>query len=250
MMSTNDSAVLSQLFDPESTPSSGVLVDTSLPSDPAIADWKTLMTIKAEEQRIIRDVESVMKDPQASQLKTSVLSAALQNLDTLLAGYPNSASLLNDHAQVFRLLYGNDIIVSSKNRPLSSEVTAGASKVLKGLDTAIRLMSPPTPQSAVSPAQCRTLAQAHTQRGALYYAAAKTLSSKIDTSSIEIMIESLQTWDKIEFEEAASRDFFMGGRYGNEVGKALAVHTNPTARLCGQIVQDAMRREMAPSAES
>jgi hypothetical protein len=34
----------------------------------------------------------------------------------------------------------------------------------------------------------------------------------------------------------------MGGRYGNEVAKALAVSMNPTAKLCGEIVKDAMRR--------
>lgn len=35
----------------------------------------------------------------------------------------------------------------------------------------------------------------------------------------------------------------MGGRYGNEVAKALAVASNPTAKLCGAIVKEAMRKE-------
>lgn len=35
----------------------------------------------------------------------------------------------------------------------------------------------------------------------------------------------------------------MGGRYGNEVAKALAVAANPTAKLCGEIVREAMVRE-------
>jgi hypothetical protein len=41
----------------------------------------------------------------------------------------------------------------------------------------------------------------------------------------------------------ASRDFMLGGRYGNQIAKALAVATNPTAKLCGSIVQEAMSKE-------
>jgi len=47
----------------------------------------------------------------------------------------------------------------------------------------------------------------------------------------------------VDFEDAASRDFVMGGRYGNEVAKALAVSSNPTAKLCGDMVREAMKRE-------
>ena len=52
-------------------------------------------------------------------------------------------------------------------------------------------------------------------------------------------------WSSIVFEEAASRDFMMAGRYGNEIGKGLAVSTNPTAKLCGEMVKEAMRKEYA-----
>ena len=47
----------------------------------------------------------------------------------------------------------------------------------------------------------------------------------------------------IDLEEMASRDFVMGGRYGNEIARGLAVATNPTAKLCGSIVREAMRKE-------
>ena len=47
----------------------------------------------------------------------------------------------------------------------------------------------------------------------------------------------------VEFEEHASRDFVMGGRYGNEIARALAVSANPTAKLCGEMVREAMRKE-------
>ena len=48
-----------------------------------------------------------------------------------------------------------------------------------------------------------------------------------------------------EWEENASRDFMVGGRYGNEVAKALAVAANPTAKLCGEMVREAMKKEYA-----
>ena len=41
-------------------------------------------------------------------------------------------------------------------------------------------------------------------------------------------------------------DFAMGGRYGNEIAKGLAVSTNPTAKLCGQMVREAMKKEYGP----
>jgi len=50
-------------------------------------------------------------------------------------------------------------------------------------------------------------------------------------------------WSVVGFEENASRDFMMGGRYGNEIAKALAVSANPTAKLCGEMVREAMRKE-------
>ena len=52
---------------------------------------------------------------------------------------------------------------------------------------------------------------------------------------------------EIDFEEAASRDFALGGRYGNEIAKGLAVSTNPTAKLCGQMVREAMKKEYGPA---
>lgn len=52
-----------------------------------------------------------------------------------------------------------------------------------------------------------------------------------------------EDWTVEDLEELASRDFMMGGRYGNEIARGLAVATNPTAKLCGSIVREAMRKE-------
>lgn len=55
------------------------------------------------------------------------------------------------------------------------------------------------------------------------------------------------SWKKLDFEEAASLDFAVGGRFGNEIAKGLAVSTNPTAKLCGQMVREAMKKEYGPA---
>jgi len=46
------------------------------------------------------------------------------------------------------------------------------------------------------------------------------------------------------FEELASADFAIAGRYGNKTARDLAVKTNPYAKLCGQIVREALQREI------
>ena len=52
-----------------------------------------------------------------------------------------------------------------------------------------------------------------------------------------------QGWTALDFDEAASEDFYIAGRYGSAIGKALAVRINPTAKLCGQMVREAMKQE-------
>jgi len=44
-------------------------------------------------------------------------------------------------------------------------------------------------------------------------------------------------------EELASRDFALGGRYGNKIARQLSVQTNPYAKACGAIVKEALRKE-------
>ncbi|KAL9121599.1 MAG: hypothetical protein Q9187_001839 [Circinaria calcarea] len=252
VLTLNDRAVLSKLFDPESAPNAGVLIDPSLPYDPNIQDVNTLACIKREELVVIKSLEQCLRDPSSTwEDKHQRLSHAYDRISVLVDAYPNSASLLNNRAQIFRLQYGDSPLISHKGMTTPGKIQALAGTALKDLNEAIRLLSPPSPQCAISPNQCRVLAQAHTQRAAMYHAVSKKLAHQDQNpESMPAMTASLATignWKLQDFEEAASRDFFMGGRYGNEVGKALAVHTNPTAKLCGQIVQEAMRREYMPS---
>lgn len=97
----------------------------------------------------------------------------------------------------------------------------------------------------MSPHAAKTLSMAHTQRAALYHHTSKMLAKGGEVDVAEDRKEA--RWQKLDFEGAASLDFAMGGRYGNEIAKGLAVSTNPTAKLCGQIVREAMKKEYGPA---
>jgi hypothetical protein len=128
--------------------------------------------------------------------------------------------------------------------PDQNDKKMASKAALQDLDTSIRLLSPASLSAPMSSQASRTLSMAHTQRAAIYLKTAKLLPYReldIDESRREA------NWDKLEFEEAASRDLALGGRYGNPIAKGLAVSTNPTAKLCGQIVREAMKKEYGPS---
>lgn len=51
-------------------------------------------------------------------------------------------------------------------------------------------------------------------------------------------------WDTAQFEAEASHEFFMAAAYGDKLGKHMAVLTNPMAKMCGEIVMNAMKQEL------
>ncbi|PWW80519.1 hypothetical protein C7212DRAFT_308211 [Tuber magnatum] len=197
-LTINDSTVLTQLFDPESAPSSATpSIDPSLPSDPHTPSH-LLQALKQTELNAIKLAES----------SPAALPESRKLLEELTIAYPTYASAHNNLAQVLRML------------------SAPATEILPHLNEAIKLSSPPTPISPLSPSQAKILSQAYTQRAAIYYSMFKQGGSE-------------------DMEGAASRDFFEGGRYGNGIAREMAVRTNPYARLCGAIVKEAMRNEYA-----
>lgn len=115
----------------------------------------------------------------------------------------------------------------------------------------------------VSPLQAKILASAYTHRGHLLWRLSKSTNPpppaviQLQNSNSEPaaaiippspilthLPESLRKASKETLEEMASRDFEQGGRYGNEVAREMAKRTNPYARLCGDIVREAMRGEL------
>lgn len=244
-LSKADSKILTQVFDPESGPARAeVIVDPSLAADRHINDVTLLATLRGREKSAIKLIEdfetSKSKDAKA---KETTFRSALAILDSIVNEYPEYASARNNRSQLRRWRFGDRNLICRRKATDASKNEDGT-VVVHDLKEAIALASPARPQDAVSPTQGRLLAQAHTQLGALYLGASKDLAG-CGEDSAEMIDVGFEGWTSERFEEEASRLFYLGGLYGNEVAKALAVHTNPHAKLCGNIVKEAMRKEFA-----
>lgn len=175
----------------------------------------------------------------------------LAGLSTLITANPSYASARNNRVQVIRRLHGDGMLATGVD-PSDSPLVGGkdgqlaaASQALSDLDICISLLSPTECHAHMSPHAVKTLSLAHTQRAAIYLHTSKLLARGGELVVQEHRREA--SWKKLDFEQAASSDFARGGRYGNEIAKGLAVSTNPTAKLCGQIVREAMKKEYGPS---
>ncbi|KAJ9141869.1 Tetratricopeptide repeat protein 36-like protein [Pleurostoma richardsiae] len=255
-LTTRDLNVLEKIKDPESDPSRGVLIDKSLPKDPHITDPAVYDNVAATERQIVLGMQQLELQlaglrPIPDKNPIEAYKHCIVQLTDLIEANPTYASARNNRAQASRRLYGDNMLladVSHSLKPLIREASreeriTAAARTLADLDTAVSLLAPQTPFSALSSQAAKTLSLAFTQRAAIYH----TTSKLLDHNALDIDGDRREaTWTKLGFEEAASRDFAMGGRYGNDVAKGLAVSTNPTAKLCGQIVREAMKKEYGP----
>lgn len=257
-LSRRDINVLEKIKDPESDPSLAIQVDPTLPKDPYISDPEEYQKISQQERDIIMSIQT-LELQQAKQRSSGAENIdfvggyrkCVARLGDVVENHPRYASARNNRAQALRRLYGESMLVADAPRNPQAllqqvddaERIEAAKTVLGDLDRAISLLTPTVMYSRLSPQVARTLSNAHTQRAAIYLMTSKLLVSK----SVSMDAERPEAqWTKLEFEERASRDFAMGGRYGNEIAKGLAVSTNPTAKLCGQMVREAMKKEYGP----
>ncbi|KAH7155072.1 hypothetical protein B0J13DRAFT_216779 [Dactylonectria estremocensis] len=257
-LSKHDINILEKIKDPESNPLTGIVLDSSLPRDPHITDTGVYERVIAKEREIIQSIQEIESQlmrvgpDQGKDIAIEGYKQCLSAIEGIISEHPNYASARNNRVQIFRRLYGDAILLSetSDNSMSLVENLEGAEKkqvaatALTDMDTSITLLSPPTLVSPISPQAARTLSMAHTQKAAVYLKTAKLLlyhSLDVDDSLPE------SKWNKLDFEEAASKDLALGGRYGNPIAKGLAVSVNPTAKLCGQIVREAMKKEYGPS---
>lgn len=244
LLTRHDFRVLEKIKDPESSSSNQGLTDSSLPRDPHVTDPEVYASLVQQERECIQSLLH-----QSLPLNPSEVKGLCEVFDQIIERYPNYASARNNRAQALRMVCGDDILVRDSSSTLSDHDHSHsnspfAEMILSDLSTAISLLSPSSPYKAIHPTSAKTLSQAYSQRGALYLSAANGLSS---TSIAEKQVCLSSTfpevsWGELEFREAASQDFFNGGRYGNPIAKALAVATNPTAKLCGEMVREAMKQ--------
>ncbi|KAM0343636.1 hypothetical protein ACHAPU_008388 [Fusarium lateritium] len=257
-LSKHDINILEKIKDPESNPYAGIVFDSSLPRDPNITDASVYERVVEKERQIIRSIQSLeaqLKSLGAEEAKDVAVKGYQQSLsavEDMISEYPNYASARNNRVQILRRLYGDAMLLSDTKddsmplieNPDQSERRKAVVTALEDMEVSVALLSLPSPTTPVSPQVARTLSMAHTQRAALYLRTARLLLSR--SLDIDETLKEAK-WGKIEFEEAASRDLALGGRYGNPIAKGLAVSVNPTAKLCGQIVREAMKKEYGPS---
>lgn len=251
-LSKNDINVLQKIKDPESDPTATVLIDPSLPRDPHVTDSDAYNGVVAKEREVLLSFQKLEMQLANMQPKTVADPVAsyregVSKLDDIIRDHPNYASVRNNRAQALRRLYGDALLARGESSqvlipsPTVEERLDAARTVLDDLDEAVRLLSPATPRSPISPQASKTLSMSYTQRAAIYHATAKKFPNM---STLEGPVERRETeWTKMDFEDAAAADFAKGGWFGNEVAKGLAVSANPTAKLCGQMVREAMKKE-------
>ncbi|KAI1480403.1 hypothetical protein K445DRAFT_68485 [Daldinia sp. EC12] len=255
-LSRRDFNVLEKIKDPEANPTTAVLIDATLPKDPNITDTSVYDRVSQRERDIVlamQQLEMQLAGLQSASKAEPIREyrQCLSKLGELITEYPKYASARNNRAQVFRRLYGDTLLLSGEqnSRGLLGDVdelerSQAAEQALSDLDQAIALLTPKSIFAAISPQAGKTLSLAHTQRAAIYHMTSKSFQTG---SQVKMSGRKEEIWTKNDFEEAASRDFALGGRYGNDIAKALAVSTNPTAKLCGQMVREAMKKEYGPA---
>lgn len=227
LLSHNDKNVLSALFDAECLPSKSLCVSEDSESLPGVSAL-TLMDLQSKEAEAIRPLNS--PDPTKEQIQLSI-----ERISALVAQNRMYASAWNNRAQATRMLVGDDI----------TEPIVAISSLYSDLNEAIRLSSPANDGTHATNLQCKTLASAYTHRGHLLYKASKSLSRDPTLSSN--LPRELQGSDGGTLEKMAGADFKLGGRYGNEIAKQMAIQLNPYAKLCGEIVREAMINDMKES---
>ncbi|EGX95615.1 hypothetical protein CCM_00269 [Cordyceps militaris CM01] len=260
-LSQRDMNVLEKMRDPDFNPETSLVLDERLPRDPHLTDPAVYEHVASRERAIVQSLQALEADlAQAQDLDADARAVdgyrtAITALDQLISEHPRYASARNNRAQATRRLYGDLMLLSVTTTsaasavplipaPAADEKRQAAARALADLETSIALLTPRALASPMAPTAARTLSSALTQRGAVYLQTGKMLRADraldVDQSRDEA------SWSAHRFQEAASHDLALGGRYGNEIAKNLAVSVNPTAKLCGQIVREAMRKEYGP----
>lgn len=221
-LSKNDNSVLAALFDPESSLSNTIYIDVN--SSRESKDSRAEQ-IREQESQALRSINHAKPE-------IDNINKAISRLTEIIESDPSYVSAWNNRAQARRML------LSDEELP---ENPAKVADIFQDLGQAICLVTPTTPTQSVSRMDAKVLASAHTHRGYLLLVASK---SDRNRKMLE-EIPSLKQLSFEELEEAASRELGLGGRYGNETARQLAVKTNPYAKLCGSIVREALTKEIS-----
>jgi hypothetical protein len=224
-LSQNDKNVLSRIF--ESHPSGSLATS---PIDPTLPT--SLPSIPPGVLSELRELEFAAISPlNGERPSQESLRQSIAKLTDLITSYPQYSSTYNNRAQALRLLHGDDLY----------NVAVRDSTLWSDLCSAITFASPRQPQQRVCELQGQILRSAYAQRGYLTWKAAKNLGATPDSNNLPSELTGLE---KEAIEDKARSDLEAAGRYGDQEAKKMAISANPYARLCGNIVEEAMIAEM------
>jgi len=229
-LSKNDSLVLSQIFDPllPSSLSTTPLIDTDLIT--------TLPYIPPDLLPVLQSVEvSALAPLDIPSPSPHLLQRTIDELTELIISCPDYPSAYNNRAQALRLLHGDNIY----------NACVRGSTMWHDLCTVIKLASPREQSESVCVLQGQILGSAYVQRGYLTWKAANTGDKRAEDAEFLLRELSMSMSGPLgTLMESARSDLEMAGRYGYEEARKLVVSANPYARLCGNVVEEALRAEI------
>ncbi|KAH8593251.1 hypothetical protein B0O99DRAFT_627584 [Bisporella sp. PMI_857] len=258
-LTRHDVSILAKIKDPEANVApSYVKADSSLPPDPNLSkdEYQDAKELEANALKKLmkRDSFGFPLEP-----STQDLLDLLDDLEVLVERHPNYSSARNNRVQAIRTIYGDDLLVklSQESKQINSLDNIGlqdrrlkdaATLALQDLTTAINLLSV-SPEIPISTRSAQTLANLHTQKATIYNTTSKLLNRPNSKLRITVLEKSkdgreLELRGSNEFEDQAHRNFSLGAWYGNELAEKMVPVTNPMAKLCGEIVSNAMKKEI------
>lgn len=212
-LTPRDTAILSSLFTNEPPQ---ISIPKPTPSIPA-----PLLAIRKREAAAIAPLN-------VEKPSEEVVNKAVSELSSLIEEHDDFASAYNNRAQARRLVKGDDLTAE------------GAAESWTDLRRCVALCraQPEAEQDE------KLLGAAYTQMGVLLLATAKSVKAGADAAHLP---EELRTLSAEELEHEAENKFKEGAKCGDEAAKMMVVHLNPMRKLCGQMVREALRRDMEES---
>lgn len=227
-LSSRDNLVLQSLFDPEASSAPAASKPPATTSLPHFTE-DIFSAIEKREHSILQPLANDKESKLAAE-------GVIQRLSQLIDEFPQYASAYVNRAQATRLLIDVENLFSPDHESRSG-------RIFEDLSRGIELATPSDPSSGASAHQSKVLATSYTHRGFLLLKVADMVKNGHTVHGLNGLTSS----NAADIEETASEDFARGGRYGNALGKQMAVRTNPYAKMCGAIVKDALQQEIAAS---
>lgn len=223
-LTSRDSSILSSLFTNEPP-------QILIPRRSAPAVNPELQSIKKQEAQAIAPLAK-------GEPSKDVIKEAIMALSTIILEHKDYASAYNNRAQALRLLLGNDL------------TEEGTTRIWEDLKQCITLAKAAPDDQGDE----KLLGAAYTQRGVLLLATAKSLKALDSAERRSNLPEDLRrlgveaaSGEPSAMEKEGESMFKEGARYGDEAAKMMVVHLNPMRKLCGQMVREALRRDMEES---